>query len=303
MVAQIKQEDKEFQDYKIAISDFVDLTETAHKNEYRRAQAITKNLVKKYAEITLPNGDILQTTFLSHAKYKKGEGYVEVSFSPKLKPYLLEIKKNFTSYDIRNILPLKSKYTLRIYELMKQFRTVGERIFPLDELRNLLSIPESYTYGRIKEIILTPAKKELYDYTDLFFTFEEIKQGRKVTSIRFEIHKKKVTLSNRPSPKLEIVNPDIENNVEKKGENPNPLYDVLEAGIIASNLGTLTYASWFKNIEIILKDDVLEIYFPSKFHANWVSEHYIDTIKGIFTGLRIEIKVNATLIQRDNVSA
>ena len=300
MVAQIKKEDQGFHVYKIAIQDFVELTSTKSKNVYERAKVVSRSLVKKYVEITRPDGSILQTHLLSSADYKKGDGYVEVSFDPKLKPYLLELKKNFTSYDIRNILPLKSKYAIRIYELLKQFKKLGERTFLLEDLRRLLFIPDSYSYGRFKKYILTPAQEELYENTDLFFTFEETKTSRRVSSLRFIIHQKKVDLSDRPSPKLEILDaePNSETDKPRPEENPNPFHDVLKAGI-TTKFGEMVYAAWFKNVEIVLNNDVIEIYFPAKFFVEWVKDHHLNDLKEIFSGSTIELKVNINLIPKE----
>ncbi len=293
MVSQIKQEDKGFHNYKIDIKDFVEMTGTRHKDEYARAEEITKTLIKKYVEITLPNGDKLQTTFLSHAKYKTGCGYVEVAFSPELKPYLLELKNNFTKYDIRNILPLKSKYAIRIFELLKQFKTIGERIFPVDELMTLLEIPDSYSYGRLKKYILIPTQKELSEHTDMYFGFEEIKFGRKVTSLRFIIHKQKMDLSTRSSPKLEIIKPIKDGNLEDT-KHFAPLYNILEAGI-TQRYGANTYKSWFSAIEIVPNGNVIEIYLPNQFFINYIADEYLEDLKHIFIGSEIELKLNANL--------
>ena len=300
MVAQIKKEDQGFHIYKIAIQDFVEFTGTKSRNEYERAKIVSKSLVKKYVEITRPDGSVLQTHLLSSADYKKGDGYVEVSFDPKLKPYLLELKRDFTSYDIRNILPLKSKYAIRIYELLKQFKTVGERTFSLDEFRILLSIPDSYSYGRLKKGILNPVKEELHENTDLFFTFEETKTSRKVSSLRFIIHQKEIDLSDRPSPKLEIldVKTDPKTEQTKPEAESDPFHEVLKAGI-TTKFGEMVYAAWFKSAKVVLNDDVIEIYFPAKFFADWVMSHHLDDLKTIFSGSHVEIKVDANLIPKD----
>ena len=93
MVAQIQSEDKAFEVYKIDIKSFAEFTGNNHKEMYGQAKKITRSLLSKVIEIPLPNGDLLQTHFFGHAKYKNGAGYIEVSFYPELKPYLLELKK------------------------------------------------------------------------------------------------------------------------------------------------------------------------------------------------------------------
>ena len=287
MVAQLKKEDKDFQRYRIKIAEFTELTGTKHKGMYTQARKVTKNLLSKVVEIVKPNGDILQTHFLGHALYKTGEGYVEVSFHPELKPYLLELKNNFTAYDIRNILPLTGKYTLRVYELLKQFSKIGERVLYVDELKRLLGVPEKYTYGHFKSRVLIPASEDLKQHTDMYFTFEEIKEGKKVTAIRFTIEKQQMNLSERNSPTLEIVGIEQES---KEEINPNPLYEILQQAVI-SELGERTFISWFEGIEIEQDDKKITLYTDSRFKKDWILNHYQDLLREVFSPVSISIDV------------
>ncbi len=187
MIAQIGRDDVAFKPYRIYIKDFVDAVGTSHKGEYERAREITANLMKRVMEIPKENG-YLQISFLSSAEYTRGTGYVELSFDPKLKPYLLQLKERFTQYDIRNVLSLQSFYSIRIYELLKQYIRLGERSMGIEELKELLKLPSSYNhYASFKRRIILQSQKDLAQHTDLSFEFEEIKTGRKITHIRFLI--------------------------------------------------------------------------------------------------------------------
>ena len=187
MIAQIGRDDVDFKPYRIYIKDFVDAVGTSHKGEYERAREITANLMKRIMELPKENG-YLQISFLSSAEYIRGTGYVELSFDPKLKPYLLQLKERFTQYDIRNVLSLQSFYSIRIYELLKQYIRLGERAMRVVELKELLKLPKSYNhYASFKRRIILQSQKDLKQHTDLSFEFEEIKTGRKITHIRFLI--------------------------------------------------------------------------------------------------------------------
>lgn len=187
MIAQIQRDDVGFKPYRIYIKDFVDAVGTSHKGEYERAREITSNLMKRVMEIPKETG-YLQISFLSSAEYFRGTGYVELSFDPKLKPYLLQLKERFTQYDIRNVLSLQSFYSIRIYELLRQYSRIGERVMAVDELKEMLKLPASYDhYASFKRRIVLQAQRDLVKHTDLSFTFEERKTSRKITHIRFII--------------------------------------------------------------------------------------------------------------------
>ncbi len=204
MITQVGRNDEDFKPYRIYIKDFVEAIGTSHKGEYERAREITLNLMKRVMEIPKQKG-YLQVSFLSSAEYVTGTGYVELSFDPKLKPYLLQLKERFTQYDIRNVLALQSFYSIRIYELLKQYVKLGERLMDVDELRELLKLPDSYKhYASFKRRIILQAQKDLSRHTDLSFDFEEIKTGRKIARIRFVIRSNRVAIDN---PRLQRTPP------------------------------------------------------------------------------------------------
>ena len=59
-----------------------------------------------------------------------------------MKPFLLSLKSHFTTYDVRNILKLPSTYSVRIYELLKQYEKIGKRRFDLQELKEIIGVLE-----------------------------------------------------------------------------------------------------------------------------------------------------------------
>jgi len=193
MIAQINREDEDFRSYRIYIKDLLDYAYTKHKGEYERMREITKGLMQKVLEIPTSKG-YFQVHFISSAEYEHGSGYVDLCFDPKLKPYLLDLKKNFTSYLQNNVLALPSVYSFRVYELLKQYEFIGHRTIALNDLHFLLNAPQAYqsVYGLFKSRVILKAQEDLKTHTDIFFDFEELKKegGKKVTHIYFKIHAK-----------------------------------------------------------------------------------------------------------------
>jgi len=190
MVSMIKPEDDDFHTYRIDIKHFLKLVGVTDKDAYSRAKQITQKLRERTLIIKKP-GSELQVGWLSSSEYFDGKGYIELEFSPKLKPYLLRLKEVFTKYQLRNVIRLKSCYAIRVYELLKQYENAKERTFPLDELKAVLGIkPEEYKlYGDFKRKVILKSQEELREKTDLSFNFKEIKDGRKVSSLHFVIKK------------------------------------------------------------------------------------------------------------------
>ena len=184
--------DEEFKEYQFKIKDFMELLGVQDKSKYIEIPKITKDLMKKVFEIK-EGKDIIQLSWLSSARYKTGEGLVVLKFDSSLKPYMLQLKKLYTSYKLENILSLKSKYSLRLYEILKSNEFKKNWRIDLEELKKLLGANEkSYSiYQNVKNRIILQAQKELKEKTDISFDFEEVKTGRKVTSLRFYIYSDK----------------------------------------------------------------------------------------------------------------
>src|SRR5690606_29366622 len=187
MVSMIQPEDHDFKDYEISISDFTEMLGLAGREKYTEIKEITKTLVGKVIEIPRKNGGWLLTHWVSSAEYVDGEGVIKLSFSPKLKPYLLQLKRAYTSYRLSNILSIKSAYAIRLYELMKKWQHVGTWEIPVESLREKLgAITKTYSlYGNLKNRVIVPSVKEVNEKTDVHVEFKEIRKGRKVVKIEF----------------------------------------------------------------------------------------------------------------------
>lgn len=187
----VRKDDEDFKSYKFKISEFMEMVGVDTKTKYKDIPEITKELMKKVFEIYDEEDDkTIQTAWLSSATYKKGTGMIELEFSKALRPYMLKLNKYYTSYKLKNILKMKSKYSIRFYEILKC--ALGENkkeiVINYEELKELLKA--SNTYSRpydFKKYVLEKVKSEIKDFTDITFEYEEIKFGRKLESIKFMI--------------------------------------------------------------------------------------------------------------------
>lgn len=130
--------------------------------------------------------------WLHHIKYNNST--VKIRFHEYMKPLLLYVLGNeeYTKYLLENITKCDSIYSMRIYELLKQYQKIGERVIEVQELREMLGIQkkEYKLYADLKRRVLEQAKKEINEKTDIRMDYEELKQGRKVVAIKFYVKPK-----------------------------------------------------------------------------------------------------------------
>lgn len=120
------------------------------------------------------------------AKYFTGEGRIEIIFADSIMPYLTQLQGQFTKIVIKNVSALKRTYSIRIYELLMQFKSIGDRIIDINDFRSMLGIENKYqTFKSLKQLVITPAIKELNEKSDLAVTVDTVKQGRKVVALHF----------------------------------------------------------------------------------------------------------------------
>jgi plasmid replication initiation protein len=189
VVSMIEKDDEDFKDYEVKVTDYLDLIKSNSDNMYIILKNFADSLLKKPLHIPQKDGGFFACNWFAGLKYESKRGILKCSFHPVLKPFLLRLKKNFTAYKLKNILQLSSKYSIRLYEIMKCYEHLGQIAIKLDDFKKMLSIPDKYKYGHIKNRILKPLQREFLKYTDISYSFKEMKKQRKVEAICFTITK------------------------------------------------------------------------------------------------------------------
>lgn len=184
-ISELKQDDSNFFTYEISVKKISN--ELSSQKNYTRIKKFCEDLMRKPLTIPEADGNFLVVNWFSSLRYINNRGVIQYKISEDLKPYLLDLKQRFVKYNLKYILPMTSSYSIRIYQFLKEYEKLSKRTFTVDELREVLQVPKSYKYADFKRKILTVASSELLKHSDLYFEYDEIKQGRKVTEILFRI--------------------------------------------------------------------------------------------------------------------
>ena len=172
VIAQIRMEDEDFKDYKVHLKD---IEEKAGALQNRREiNRFARTLMSKTFTIEEENGDRTLSWFSSILRLKN-ESALLVRFDPALKPYLLQLKENFTKALLSVVLRFKHKYTLQMYLLIKS-RISKTLEIEIDKLADILNVPKSYrrNFHDFWRYVIEPAIREIDDVSDL--KIEEIKK-------------------------------------------------------------------------------------------------------------------------------
>lgn len=196
LISQIMPQDDDFKLYSFTIPEFCrvcGITVESGKN-YQDVKNAIKEIADKSLWIRLPNGKSTLVRWIEKPYIDDKSGVIDIRLDADMKPYLLQLKENFTEYEIIYTLHFKSKYSIRLYELCKSihYNDLEEyhRRYSIEELRQLLGA-ESYTvFKDFRRRVLEPAIDEINEYSDKEVNYQTITQGRKVIGIELFVKSK-----------------------------------------------------------------------------------------------------------------
>lgn len=156
-------------------------------NTYTQLKDATDGLYKRDIKIKNHKNQTLgRTRWVQSVFYNKSEGSVTLNFSDYVRPYLGQLNGLFKSYQLNNVASLKSTYSIRLYELLNQWKDTGKRFITLDDFHQTLKTGDIYDrYTDLRRCVIEPAIKELNKKTNFTVLYYPKKKGRKVVSLEF----------------------------------------------------------------------------------------------------------------------
>lgn len=187
----IKKNDKEFKSFKFKAKDLVKEL-NLNTNNYKVIRKSINDLKSRSLSIyKKETNSLLEMNWLTSAEYYFNSWIIELEISDKLRPYLLDLEREFTKYPYKIVQSFDSQYSPRFYKLLKQYHRIWSRVFELEELKSKLMIDSWYDkYGHFKSKVLSQVEKELKEKADVFFNLnevEELKRWKKVVGLKINI--------------------------------------------------------------------------------------------------------------------
>lgn len=191
-ISKIKQDDPADTKYRIDLRDFQRVCGTDSDQSYNYTKGWIKKLADKSWWMADGKSDVLVRWF-SSIRITRQSGLVEVKFHEDMFPHLFRLAEQmrengqfYTGYTLRNILPMKSTYSIRIYELLKSYQKNNRKWwFEIGELKKLLDCENYVRFPDFRRYVLEPAEREINLYTDIKVKSSTVNQGRKVVAIEF----------------------------------------------------------------------------------------------------------------------
>jgi hypothetical protein len=216
VIAMIEPEDEDFKRYVVNIAEFAELAGLDAHNLYRELRDLAKSLKQKpliiphhFDDQTNSYLDLVTSWFDTAYVGKNGAGYFAVTLSPVLKPYLLQVKREFFRFRLYQVMQLRSGYAIRLYQWAKRWEFRKSVEISVQDLRTVLGANNSTgsehtlgEYADFKRRAIQPAIDEINKKTDLSLGFRELKRpGSKA------IDRLVFSIKSEPVPALEVLQP------------------------------------------------------------------------------------------------
>ncbi|HHH7388434.1 TPA: replication initiation protein [Escherichia coli] len=125
--------------------------------------------------------------WVDRVDYLEGGGETKLYFTIHVQPYLVHLNKRFTTYELKRVADLSSTHSIRLFEMLQQFRSTGFYTVSVDEFRELLELGPSYErYSNLKGKVIDPAIKELREKSGMDISLKTERKGRAINRLIFQ---------------------------------------------------------------------------------------------------------------------
>lgn len=196
-ISQCRKSDQEFFEYEITARDFAKLMDIESHTVYEEADAISDELMRSFIRLEMPQAK--QRKKKHYRKYQLfsmceyHDGLLNFKINPDMTDFFLNLKKDFTQPLLADFLRMNSNYSIEIWHLiqkeMKSKKPNTTEIIQFDlsleELRAVTGTQNKLKQiGQFKDRCFDKALREIYDNCGVNITYENIKEGRKITGFR-----------------------------------------------------------------------------------------------------------------------
>lgn len=188
----------------IHASDYANQFNVKKETAYEALKNAVNNLFERqfsFRETTKKGIGIVRSRWVSRIKYIDDSAILEITFAPDVVPLITRLEQHFTSYQLKQVSQLTSKYAIRLYELLIAWREVGKvPKIELSEFREKLGIAadEYKAMNHFKSRVLEPSIKQINEHTDITVSYEQHKTGRTITGFSFRFKQKQALKIAKP---------------------------------------------------------------------------------------------------------
>ena len=182
---------------KLSAKEYAETYDVDIRTAYNELKSAVGTLMKRTLSWQITDGKKIgtrTTIWVQGYDYFKDEGYVKFKFSEYVFPFLFELEREFTKYQLKQAAALRSIHSWRLLELFEQMRgndKNGWLSISIEEFWHAMEATESYkaNFSLLRRKVIEPAVKELSEKDGWLIEWEARKRGRKVVTLLFKFQR------------------------------------------------------------------------------------------------------------------
>lgn len=169
---------------------------TAHEQLRDAAKVLYERSITFYTEAHNRKGNFIDEPAQVSMRWigskvlypEKGVASIQLSWNPELVPHLTGLRKQFTSYQLKQASALRSIYSWKLLELLMRFEKTGWAEYTVEDFCESMGASEKVrtNFGKVREKIINPAIKELTEKDNWVINLTTTKRGRRIQRLHFE---------------------------------------------------------------------------------------------------------------------
>lgn len=175
--------------YPVSVNE-LQLLGVHEKTAYRDLKEGVNRLYERSINVSIDEKSI-KMRWVQEVQFLDSQGVIGIRFSKPILPFISNLSREFTKYALSDIAGINSAYAIRIYELLVQYRQIGNREISVETLRTMLELGKKYPlFADFKKRVIDTAVDQINEYSPLKVEYKQKKTGRKVTHIYFSFKEK-----------------------------------------------------------------------------------------------------------------
>lgn len=160
-------------------------------NPWRDIRRAAVTLLGRHVTFHPKEKIIDKINWFAKVSYHQDEGWLTLEFTRPMQVRLAGMLEKFTQIDLFSVRQLTRVHSIRLYEILSQFKSTGFRNMIMEDFRFAMDCVNSYqTTKALKQFVLNPAVKEINAKSNFYVTVEDVKKGRRITGFKFDFKEK-----------------------------------------------------------------------------------------------------------------
>lgn len=184
----------------ISIQSYIDLYGVSGSTAYESLWDAVRTLKRRefsYLDRYKGEDALSIAGWVNKATYVKKRGLIVVYLSEEVVSMISRLENQFTRYHLEQVADFKSKYSIRLYEIVIKWLSVGKTDFyEIEDFRKKLGLGDNEykTMSLFKTNVLDKAVDEISEKTDVKIKYEQKRTGRSISHIMFSVKPKFVEI-------------------------------------------------------------------------------------------------------------